>query len=87
MRARIGARIWKQKMGTHMEQKTENKNCLNLEPCPFCGGKAFLYVNDGVCVRCGNCKAQTRVLIDGWGVHGAAGNATLAVIEAWNKRT
>ena len=35
-----------------------------LKPCPFCGEKAYLYVNNGVKVICGTCKASTQALTD-----------------------
>lgn len=57
-----------------------------LKPCPFCGGKAHLFVNDGVRVICPACGASSKILVDAMGVKGVAGNATKAVIEAWNRR-
>ena len=57
-----------------------------LKPCPFCGGKAHLFVNDGVRVICPICGAGTKILVDAMSVKGVAGNATKAVIEAWNRR-
>lgn len=57
-----------------------------LKPCPFCGGKAYLFVNDGVRVICPRCGAGTKVLVDAMSCKGVAGNATKAVIEAWNRR-
>lgn len=57
-----------------------------LKPCPFCGGKAHLFVNDGVRVICPACGASTKILVDAMSVKGVAGNATKAVIEAWNRR-
>lgn len=57
-----------------------------LKPCPFCGGKAHLFVNDGVRVICPTCGAGTKILVDAMSHKGVAGNATKAVIEAWNRR-
>lgn len=57
-----------------------------LKPCPFCGGEAHLFVNDGVRVLCPKCGATSKILVDGMAAKGVAGNATKAVIEAWNRR-
>lgn len=58
----------------------------DLKPCPFCGGKAYLFVNDGVRVICPKCGATTKCLVDAMTSKGVSGNATKAVIEAWNRR-
>lgn len=34
-----------------------------LKPCPFCGGKAVVHVNDGVRVVCTECGAKTKILL------------------------
>lgn len=58
-----------------------------LKPCPFCGGKAALFVDNGVRVLCQKCNAQTIILVDGRTVSGrVTGNATKSVIDAWNRR-
>lgn len=57
-----------------------------LKPCPFCGGQAHLFVNEGVRVICPKCGASTKILVDGMTSSGVIGNATRAVIEAWNNR-
>lgn len=57
-----------------------------LKPCPFCGGEAHLFVNDGVRVFCPKCGGSTKVLVDGLSSRGVTGNAIKAVIEAWNRR-
>ena len=57
-----------------------------LKPCPFCGGQAQLFVNNGVRVICPKCGASTKILVDGMTSSGVTGNATRAVIEAWNNR-
>lgn len=36
-----------------------------LKSCPFCGGKAALFVDGGVRVLCVKCRARTRELKDG----------------------
>ena len=58
----------------------------NLKPCPFCGGKASLYVNNGISVICPKCKARSIVLSDLLSGNKMCGNSTQAVIEAWNRR-
>lgn len=58
-----------------------------LKPCPFCGGRAALYVSNGVRVICLNCNASTMILTDMLTTSGISGNATQAVINAWNRRT
>lgn len=60
---------------------------IKLKPRPFCGGKAHLFVNDGVRVLCVKCGASSKILVDSLTSKGVSGNATHAVIEAWNKRT
>ena len=57
-----------------------------LKPCPFCGGRAALYVRDGVRVICLNCNASTKILSDMLTTRGISGNATKSVIDAWNRR-
>lgn len=58
-----------------------------LLPCPFCGGEAHLFVQNGVCVICPKCNASSKNLVDGRGPRGVSGNATRAVVRAWNTRT
>ncbi len=57
-----------------------------LKPCPFCGGKAILFVSDGVRVLCTNCYATTKILRDRIDGVKVSGNAAESVIEAWNNR-
>ncbi len=57
-----------------------------LLPCPFCGGKAVVHVNEGVCVICTNCESRTINLIDGRGNGRYTGGAIKSVIEKWNRR-
>lgn len=56
---------------------------IELKPCPFCGGKARLFVNGGVRVICPKCYASTRILTDKMEYES---NAVETVIEAWNRR-
>ena len=58
----------------------------DLKPCPFCGGKAYLFVNDGVRVICPECGATTKCLVDAMTSKGVSGNAIQSVIKAWNRR-
>lgn len=54
-----------------------------LKPCPFCGGKARLLVNDGVRVICSKCYIGTMIMKDGmW----QESNAIEMVVAAWNRR-
>lgn len=59
---------------------------IELKPCPFCGSKASLFVNDGIRVICSKCKASTKILVDDFSSTGVMGNATESVIEYWNMR-
>lgn len=64
----------------------EGVEMSELKPCPFCGGQATLFVDGGVRVLCPKCGASTKILRDSMTTRGVAGNATEAVIEAWNRR-
>lgn len=55
----------------------------DLKPCPFCGGKARLFVNGGVRVICSECYVGTMILTDNM-EHES--NAVETVIEKWNRR-
>ena len=57
-----------------------------LLPCPFCGGREYLFVQNGVRVICPKCDASSKILVDGRGPRGITGNATKAVVRAWNTR-
>lgn len=56
---------------------------IELKPCPFCGGKARLFVSNGVRVICHKCGATTRILVDSERVET---NAVENVIKSWNRR-
>ena len=57
-----------------------------LKPCPFCGGKAVIHVNDGVRVICTVCGAMTQVLVDTYAQGKPTGGSVGRVIELWNRR-
>ena len=55
----------------------------DLKPCPFCGGKARLFVNGGVRVICSKCYVGTMILTDNMECES---NAVETAIKAWNRR-
>lgn len=57
---------------------------FELQPCPFCGGKARLFVNSGARVICTKCYASTRIMSDEIEYDSSA---VATVIESWNRRT
>lgn len=57
-----------------------------LKPCPFCGGKAVVHVNNGVRVVCTKCGAGTIVLTDRYSQGKPTGSAVWSAIEKWNRR-
>lgn len=57
-----------------------------LKPCPFCGGKAVIHVNDGVRVTCVECGAMTTCLVDRISQGKPTGSAVGTVVDAWNRR-
>lgn len=57
-----------------------------LKPCPFCGGKAYLFVDDGVRVICQDCEASTDVRRDIITNDGVIGDSVNAVMGLWNRR-
>ena len=57
---------------------------IELKPCPFCGGKARLFVSNGVRVICTKCRASSKILVDS---ECYETRAVEKVVEAWNGRT
>lgn len=56
---------------------------IELKPCPFCGGKARLFVSNGVRVFCTKCDLTTRISVD---CERIETSAVEDVIKAWNRR-
>ena len=59
---------------------------VELKSCPFCGGEAVIYVNDGVMVICKECGAMTKCLCDETTQGRPTGSAIGSVVDAWNRR-
>lgn len=62
-----------------------------LRPCPFCGGKAVLFVEHGVQVICLSCGVRTSIEADriyqkGVSQERVATSSVEQVIEEWNRR-
>ena len=62
-----------------------------LKPCPFCGGKAVLFVEHGVQVVCLSCGVRTSSIADktfqkGISQERIATDSIDRVIEEWNRR-
>lgn len=55
----------------------------DLKPCPFCGGKASLFVIDGVKVKCLDCNMGTPTYSD---LYNKTPMAINMAIKQWNKR-
>lgn len=59
---------------------------IELKPCTFCGGKAVIHVDDGVCVIYRECNSRTISLVDGISQGKPNGSAIYSVAEKWNRR-
>lgn len=62
-----------------------------LRPCPFCGGKAVLFVENGVQVMCLSCGIRTSLRADKIYQKGISQERIVTdsidkVIEEWNRR-
>lgn len=62
-----------------------------LRPCPFCGGKAVLFVENGVQVVCLSCGIETspkrdKIYYKGVSQEKIATDSIDSVIEEWNRR-
>lgn len=62
-----------------------------LKPCPFCGGEAVLFVENGVQVICLSCGVRTSPTADkiyqkGVSQEKIATSSVDKVIEEWNRR-
>ena len=58
---------------------------IDLKPCPFCGGTATLFVNEGVRVYCTKCGNSTGTFADEYNLF-QKGTAIETVVKKWNKR-
>ena len=62
-----------------------------LKPCPFCGGEAVLFVENGVQVMCVSCGVRTSSAADkiyqkGVSQERTATSSVDKVIEEWTRR-
>ena len=71
---------------TNEDDKGGRKMFDELKPCPFCGGEAVLYADEGIRVLCPTCRASTRTMFDCMIGEGKMTNVTKKVIDAWNRR-
>lgn len=59
---------------------------IDLKPCPFCRGAAYLFVDDGVRVVCSKCRASSTTYKDTWEMSKPSVNAVRSAIDSWNRR-
>ena len=65
----------------------EQINIPILKSCPFCGGKACIFVDSGVKVYCTSCGCETPTYRDEKSPNGEpCGNAVKSVVVKWNRR-
>lgn len=68
-------------------QEKEIEIMIELKKCPFCGGNARLFVDNGVMVICTKCKARTKNVIDTSPLNRTCKKTAVEiVINAWNRR-
>ena len=61
---------------------------FDLKDCPFCGGRACIFVDSGVKVYCTSCGCETPTYRDTKSASGEPfGNTVRSVVEKWNRRT
>lgn len=60
-----------------------DRKLFELKSCPFCSGKARLFVGNGVRVMCSKCYVSTMIMSD---TMERKSNAIETVIDAWNRR-
>lgn len=60
-----------------------------LRPCPFCGGEAKIFADQGggICVKCMKCYCQTDNRCDFSYDDCMRTNAFNSIVEMWNRRT
>ena len=59
---------------------------IKLLPCPFCGGKAKLHIENAGCyVRCKKCGAYGKIVSASF--YYSAADTADAAVESWNRRS
>lgn len=62
------------------------RDMFELLPCPFCGGRADILLDEnkiGVIIQCENCRNQTRTYKN---VCGSIKHPLIWAIDNWNQR-